>query len=218
MHPAMMHASRPPRTVRLGTPPTSLVERILEPMLHETVAPLAPGCAVWRRPPCSAGAGDGSSSGSGGGGSGGAAGAVFLSLDVQHDASADAGGGECAMDVDDDASTAAAAAVAASLPSAFREHCTTCVAFAHPLRAATTRVMCVLPALPPPPLLAALAAALRPCRGEAHITACCEANQADAVAAARAALCAAGLHAVTVNATESAGYALHTRAADLTAI
>ena len=58
-----------PRTIRLGTPAPGLVERILDPVLHETVAPLADGCTVWQSP---AWAGEGSS-----------AAAVFLSLDFR---------------------------------------------------------------------------------------------------------------------------------------
>jgi hypothetical protein len=41
--------SRRPRTLRLGTPIASLVEKILEPILQEVVVPLEPGCFVWRR-------------------------------------------------------------------------------------------------------------------------------------------------------------------------
>jgi hypothetical protein len=169
MDPALHYST--PRTMRLGTPPAGIIERILEPILHEVVAPLPEGCSVWQRPLSS----DGS--------------AVFLSLDV-------AGGDD-----------AASAAVAAALPSAFREHCTTCVAFAHPLRPHTTRLMCVLPSLPPLPVLACLAA-LEPARGEAHVT-----SGEEAAGVVRAALVAVGLGAVIVNASESVGYILHAQAA-----
>lgn len=38
----------PPVTVRLGDPQPSLVEKILDPMLHERVAVVGPHCAVWK--------------------------------------------------------------------------------------------------------------------------------------------------------------------------
>jgi len=50
-------------------------------------------------------------------------------------------------------------------------------------------------------------------RGEMHVT--CGLEQADELDEVRAALAAAGLGIVTVNASESAGYVLHRLAADL---
>jgi hypothetical protein len=48
MNPALMAGV--PVTLRLGTPAPGLVERILEPVLRERVAPLPPGCFLWRAP------------------------------------------------------------------------------------------------------------------------------------------------------------------------
>eukprot|EP00455_Lapot_gusevi_P040657 TRINITY_DN4619_c0_g1_i1.p1 TRINITY_DN4619_c0_g1~~TRINITY_DN4619_c0_g1_i1.p1 ORF type:complete len:340 (-),score=64.18 TRINITY_DN4619_c0_g1_i1:123-1142(-) len=164
MNPAMHYIV--PSTVRLGTPPASLIESCLEPILREIVAPLPEGCHVWRTPPMTD------------------QNAMFLSLDVDSDSPA---------------------SVAAALPSAFREHCTTCLVFAHPLRAGL-RVMCVLPTLPPAlPELSALPIV----RGEAFVQ--CD----EAVGTVRAALEAAGLGVVSVNATQAVGHVLHPRAAEL---
>lgn len=177
MRPALMYSV--PRTVRLGTPPVSMVERILEPILREEVAPLPDGCAVWRRPPGCDGA------------------AMLMSLDLPS--------------ANEDQSCAAAAAVASSLPSSLTDLCSTFVAFAHPLRPGTTRLLCVLPCLPPAPALEALAA-LRPARGEAHVTGT---GVEAAVEAARAAMSQAGLGMVTVNASDCVGYVLHERAPEV---
>eukprot|EP00727_Mastigamoeba_balamuthi_P005606 m51a1_g1665 hypothetical protein (321) ;mRNA; f:380991-382045 len=93
------------RTVRLGTPPAQLVDRVLAPMLRETPEPLAEGCFLWRTPEAAQ-----------------VADALFVSLDVP-------------------AADAQAAGVAARLPREFREQCTTCLSFAHPLRERTARVI-----------------------------------------------------------------------------
>ena len=169
MNPALHY--RTPTTVRVGTPPPGMVDRILEPVLHERVEPVQPGCAVWRRP--AAGLPDASR-------------AVLLALDVDR---------------------TDAATLAAALPPAFREHCTTCLVFAHPLRDGTARLVAVLPS---PDALAGLAA-LMPARGEAH----CAEEPADVAATLRAALDAAGLGLATVNGTERVGYILHPRALDV---
>lgn len=40
-------------TIRLGTPPANLVEKILNPILKEPIAPTPEGCKLWRCPPVS---------------------------------------------------------------------------------------------------------------------------------------------------------------------
>lgn len=170
MNPALHYTT--PMTVRLGTPPASIVEKILEPILNENVAPLPEGCTVWQWP----------SSGSDGDGN-----ALFMSLDVTD------------MGPED---------VVSRVPSDFRDHCTTFVAFTHPLRAGTTRIMCVLPSLPSLPILTGLAA-LQLARGEVHM------DNEDSVQCVRDALDSAGMGFVTVNASEKVGYALHEQAADI---
>eukprot|EP00697_Spironema_sp_BW2_P018104 gnl/Spiro4/9984_TR5309_c0_g1_i1.p1 gnl/Spiro4/9984_TR5309_c0_g1~~gnl/Spiro4/9984_TR5309_c0_g1_i1.p1 ORF type:complete len:371 (-),score=91.93 gnl/Spiro4/9984_TR5309_c0_g1_i1:43-1122(-) len=178
MLPAMQNI--PPQTIRVGTPPASVVERILEPMLHEIVCPLA-GCTVWQRPTQQITTSDEAS-------------AIFLSLDVLSDTTND---------------------ITARIPDAFREQCTTCVAFSHPLRAGTIRLMCVLPSLPPQPLLAVLAAVLQPVRGAAHS----RTRDPAAVERIRSALAAAGLGVVAVSGDSgdgcAVGHILHSRAPDL---
>jgi hypothetical protein len=62
MSPALMRAAK---TVRLGTPVPSLVEKILEPILKEVVFPLQPDCFLWSQHPPVA--------------------PLFLALDVPHD-------------------------------------------------------------------------------------------------------------------------------------
>jgi hypothetical protein len=177
MNPA--NFAHPPKTLRAGTPPAHIVDKILEPMLREQVVPMVDGCSLWRAPGAAA-------SGA----------AIFLSLDVPAPAAT--------------ADDGAAAAVAAAIPDGLKACATTLLAFAHPMREHTVRVMCVLPALPPPADLAGLAA-LRPVRGEAHMPGADGAQLDDA----RTALAEAGLGLLAVNATDSAGYALHPRAAEL---
>lgn len=167
MNPALHHTK--PSTIRFGTPPASMVERILEPVLNETAIPLPQGCSVWRTPSTVQNT------------------AAFLSLDVP---------GESAE------------AVVSNLQPGFEEYCTTLVVFVHPLRVKCIRVMCVLPSLPPQPILARLAA-LQPVRGEAHM------NTNGDVESLRNGLAACGLSLVTVNDTESVGYVLHAQASDL---
>ena len=171
MQPGLQNS--PPSIIRLGNPTASLVEKILEPMLHEIVPPTAEGNMIWQRPQTTSNA-------------------VFISLDVPIDAES------------------SASAVAAALKSDFREHCTTCISFPHPLRANTARLLCILPSLPPVPVLAGLVA-LNPARGEAHMTTGNE-TAADSV---RITLAEAGLGVVTLNASQAVGYVLHERAADL---
>ncbi|KAJ3316300.1 hypothetical protein HDU76_001907 [Blyttiomyces sp. JEL0837] len=48
MNPALQN--QPPLTIRLGTPPASMIEKILEPMLKENVMPVVEGCTVWQPP------------------------------------------------------------------------------------------------------------------------------------------------------------------------
>ncbi|KAI9002543.1 hypothetical protein DFJ74DRAFT_695989 [Hyaloraphidium curvatum] len=96
-----------------------------------------------------------------------------------------------------------AEAVAASLPPAFVNGCTTLVAFQHPLREDTARVMCVLAALPPAEVIGAVAA-LKPVRGQSHVTSGGE----EAAAKTRQAFKAAGLD-VPVNNGKWTGYVLH---------
>jgi len=181
MNPA--NFANPPKTVRAGTPPAHIIDKILEPMLREQVVPLAGGCSLWRTP-----------------GAAVSGAAVFLSLDVP----APAGDGAAT------AGDGAAAAVAAAIPDSVKACASTLLAFAHPLQEHTVRVMCVLPALPPPAGLAGLAA-LRPLRGAAHMPGA-DGAQLDA---ARTELAEAGLGLLAVNATDSAGYVLHPRAAEL---
>jgi hypothetical protein len=172
--------ANPPKTLRAGTPPAHIIEKILEPMLREQVVPVVEGCSLWRAPAATAVTGA----------------AMLLSLDVPTPA-ATAGGD-------------AAAAVAAAIPDGVKGCASTVLAFAHPLQEHMVRVMCVLPALPPPADLAGLTA-LRPVRGEVHMPGADGAQ----LAAARTALAEAGLALLAVNATDSAGYVLHPRAAEL---
>ncbi|CAM6089738.1 unnamed protein product [Calypogeia fissa] len=168
MRPAVQN--RPPYTIRLGTPPASIAEKILEPILKEVVVPLAEGCMVWKRP---------SKSGEG---------ALMLSVDF------DTRNGCCE----------------AALPTALFDYCTMCVTFAHPRRDYTTRLLCVLPSLPPHGVLSSLAV-LHPVRGEAYVTS----GDETTAKVVRDALTGSGLGVVTVNARECVGYVLHERAAEL---
>ncbi|KAL6054000.1 ABM domain-containing protein [Balamuthia mandrillaris] len=95
-------------------------------------------------------------------------------------------------------------------PSGIRDYCTTIVAFSHPLRPSTSRIMCVLPSLPPQPVLDGFANELRPARGEVHMN-----GDEDTVESARKALASSGLEFVFVNAGMSVGYVLHERVADV---
>jgi len=168
----------PPKTVRLGTPSASLVEKILEPMLHEIVIPQIEGSTLWRRPQACDIKGS----------------ALFLSLDVLHDG--------------DDSATAR---LATQLSSKFLGYCTTCMSFAHPLREGTGRLICTMASCPPQEILAELKS-LRPVRGEAFI------DTSDKLAAAVAKTSLAGAELgieVSVNASESVGYVLHDKAAEL---
>lgn len=178
MQPELMYSQ--PRTIRFGTPPASMVERILEPMLHEEVLPVVQGCQVWQRPGNTDSHQDTS---------------IFLSLEFP---------------VPQEGAEGGATTTAAALTTEFREHCTTCLVFNHPMRPDTIRLMCVLSAFPPQPVLAGLLS-LNPVRGEAHTT-----NRHDETAErVRTALADAGLSIVTVNASEYVGYPLHQRASDL---
>jgi hypothetical protein len=211
MNPAMHN--RTPQTIRLGTPCENIVEKILEPILHEHVVEMPPGCSLWRCPTIHTVS-------------------AFLSLDF---ALSSFGG--------------SAEATVAALPEELRVQCTSCVAFPHPLREDTLRVMIVLSQLPSVETLGALAA-LRPCRGEIHLTSagtCTDTGTGTAVSAAaigaigvaegpgnerehsqqtscrlqqdeemRVALQASGLgDVVLVGVSACAGYALHSRAAEL---
>lgn len=48
MQPELMNT--PARTVGLGTPPASVVERVLDPMLHQIAVPNGKGCVIWQCP------------------------------------------------------------------------------------------------------------------------------------------------------------------------
>lgn len=244
MDPALNQPGRPPQTLRVGTPPASMVEKILEPVLRERVRPLlGPKCAVWR-PEAVAAAQQAAAAAADS--PGGAAAAVFLSLDFDEEEGGEQAGSP-GQDGDDAAAAADAAAVVARLPAALAEACSTLVAFPHPLRRGgrTTRVLAVLPAgLPPPEALRAVAA-LRPARGEVHLNhhgcfggvstsssssspeeeeARRQQRATAAEEAARAQLAAAGLGGVVAVAAGAgdttaapAGYVLHARAAELRA-
>lgn len=161
-------------TVRLGTPTSNLVEKILEPMLKEVVAPVPSACTIWRRPVASDHT------------------AAILSLDV-------------AVDL---AAQDAVEAVAAKIPAGLRDRCTTCVAFLHPLRLKTVRILCILSSLPEQSVFRDFAA-LRPLRGEVY----CEEAVREAV---RVTLEEAGLGLVSsLNAADFVGYLIHERAPDL---
>jgi hypothetical protein len=116
--------------------------------------------------------------------------AVFISLDV---ASADP-----------------AMVAREAFPAALIEECTTFVAFQHPLRPDTVRILLVIPALTPQALSGL--ALVRAVRGEAHTS---EAN-ADQV---KAAFTGVGLgHSIVVNQTEAVGYILHEKATEIHSI
>ena len=90
-------------------------------------------------------------------------------------------------------------------------HCALCVAFIHPLRGAgVIRLICVVTSLPSEGFMAV--AQLKPLRGEVHIKRVEQVGEGRAV---RAALDAAGLSFVVLNATPSAGYVIHAKAAEL---
>lgn len=133
-------ANSQPTTVRLGTPVASLVEKILDPILHEQPLPLHDHAFLFHGPSASL--------------TGGGDAAIFLSLDVPLPGSQDA---------------AAGAAVAATLPPTFLQQCTTCLSFTHPLRPETARLISILPSISSPALLSGLTA-LHPLRGEAFLT------------------------------------------------
>ncbi|RYH28498.1 hypothetical protein EON65_11950 [archaeon] len=187
MNPAMHN--KIPQTVRLGTPSDNVIEKILEPILHESLFPLLDDCIIWRSPtlymekPA------------------GKACSAFLSLDF-------AVSDERTIDE-----------VVSALPLQLREHSTTCVAFPHPLRANTVRVMCVLALVPSTATLTDLAG-LHPLRGEIHIH---ERPNNEIQGAAvvgeeevREVLTQLGLSAVIlVNVSSSSGYILHDKAFDV---
>lgn len=101
-----------------------------------------------------------------------------------------------------------AGSVSASLDE-FRARCCTLVVFAHPMREAVVRIMCVLPASPT--LALAPLSALTLLRGEAHVSP----SSDEKCAALQQALAEAGLGVVTVNASPCVGYALHAMASDV---
>ena len=112
--------------------------------------------------------------------------------------------------------------VLSSLPSKLRSDCTTCVAFLHPLREKTIRVMCILPVVPSAITLAELAAAQPlPLRGEIHVsqpTASIVAvtDNEKIVDELRSVLQSVGLgEVILVNQSPFVGYALHEKAAQL---
>ena len=203
-----------PQTVRLGTPTQHLQERMLEPILRERVATVPQRCAVWSHTPQLAASriaapdvavadqDAASASASVKPPLLGMPGAVFVSLDV--DGQADEGDGD---------DGAGAAAVAAVLPSSFLSLCTTCIAFPHCLRPRTIRILAVLPALPPPAVVAELLAAVTVARGEMHVAGATEAENehirrmvADA---------GPGGDRIRINVSECSGYVLHQRAAEI---
>lgn len=206
MNPALFF--KIPQTVRLGTPPAGIVEKILEPILKEIVCPAVDGAVVWKRPtaPLNAASGtDSADSASGADSSDGdcSAGApplppsgwtdaVFLSLDFDT--------------ADRDPST-----VVSSLPESILTTCTTCVSFPHLLRENTTRVMVVLPSWPELTLLQAMAS-LGIARGEIFVSK----DARDRIGELRDRLLLAELTTVSVGDTESSGFILHALAANVT--
>ena len=187
MDPSLQY--RQPVTIRLGTPPAAVAEKILEPMLHEVVVPLAPGCVVWR--PVAASAHSPS----------------FANASPQPPPSSLPATGQPALLIALDISAAAFPGV----PAQISDRCVTCVTFAHPLRPASLRLLCVLP--DPTTHMSAVfkaIAALAPERGEVYSTA-----SESEMSSLKTALAAAGLERIAVNAGESSGYVLHSRAAEL---
>ena len=203
-----------PQTVRLGTPTQHLQERMLEPILRERVAAVPQRCAVWSHTPQLAASGSAapavtvadqdaaSASASVTPPLLGMPGAVFVSLD----ADGQSGG----ADGDDGAG---AVAVAAALPASFLSLCTTCVAFPHCLRPRTIRILAVLPALPLPAVVAELLATVAVARGEMHVAGATAAENehirrmvADA---------GPGGDRIRINVSESSGYVLHRKAAEI---
>eukprot|EP01031_Cornospumella_fuschlensis_P039901 gene39901-48588_t len=137
MNPAMHN--RTPQTIRLGTPSDNVIEKILEPILHESVAPLLDSCNIWRSP-----------TGSDENHNVSTASSVFLSMDftIPNERTIDE--------------------VVAAVPEQLREQSTSCVAFPHPLRTSTVRVMCVMSFIPSLSTFTELAS-MQILRGEMHI-------------------------------------------------
>jgi hypothetical protein len=179
MNPAMHN--RTPQTTRLGTPSDNIIETILEPVLHENVAPLCDGCTIWRKPET-------------------VTSSTFLSLDFTLS--------EHCSSVDE---------AVATLPKDFKTECISCVAFSHPLRENTVRLMCVLPHVPSVEALGSLAS-VRPARGEVYVTPCAPGESTDStVEDFRAMLQQVGLSEVILVLSKSAvaGYVLHEKVCEL---
>lgn len=158
-------------TMRAGTPSDFLVERVLEPMLKETVIPMLSDSFIWRGPIQREAE-------------------IFLSLDVALD-------GERAEEL------------LGAIPTEVEKCFVMKLAFAHPLRATTTRFMGVLSSVPPGGLEWLNTHPVS--RGEVH----CDPSSEERV---RHDLQAVGLdHLVQVNSSTSVGYILHTRAHELSA-
>lgn len=183
-----------PLTFRLGTPCSTLVDKILEPILKEQVQSMTEGACIWRDSPAKAAAASETSSSIAEGL--GKEGALFLSMDAQHVVPASVPEGSPIP--------------VQALPAELRDACTTCVSFIHPYRPNTTRFMCVLPRVPSGGVLAQVAAALSVVRGEVHIP---HPAGPKHVEETRAVFAAVGLSAITVNASECVGYALHEKSA-----
>lgn len=203
MNPAMHN--RTPQTIRLGTPSDNLIEKILEPILHENVVHLPEDCFIWRKPDIIPSDDCGS---------------VFLSLDFSSNISSI-----------DESSDMIVASVSSRIPASFKAECTSCVSFLHALRERTVRVMCVLPQLPSTAALSELVAVLQPVRGEAHITVNKTSDYTDAtddrgpdavrslVEQLQSMLLQVGLgDTIAVNKSAYSGYALHTKASQLNCI
>ena len=122
MKPSLMLGK--PRTLRLGTPPASVIDKILEPMLQETAVPLREDCHLWVRPesqPDQEGASFNPQH------------AVFLAFDVPSQR--------------DEQQPPPPPPLLLLLSKQFQAACSTLVSFPHPHRPDTTRFMCVLPSL-----------------------------------------------------------------------
>jgi hypothetical protein len=127
-----------PKTIRFGTPPQTIVEGILEPILHETVHPVPSRCFVWKALTALVEAAV-------------ALRPVFFSCHIQRE--------------ENESTTLDS--IGERLSSAFFDSCSTCVVFQHPLLEGIVRLMCVFYSIPPASLLLEVQA-LAPVAGEAH--------------------------------------------------
>lgn len=180
MNPAMHYDI--PSTIRLGTPTAKLVEGILEPVLKEIVIPLEPSNILWQFPNQEVVEDDATTI---------VKVPIFLSLDLR---------------LDDHYQTD----LISTLPTPFKNNCTTCVSFTHPFDDSIIRLICVLPVLSTS-LLSGVSIALKTIiRGEAHSTGNSNTDKITSL------LLQSGLGIVSVNSTFSVGYVLHDLASQLT--